>query len=269
MKVQASATMNGRIDNFDIDENQTWQISPISVFEVQNLTVLYNGKIALENIDCKFLKGTLTGVIGPNGAGKSTLFKAMLGLVEKKRGELIAQRNLRRQNVAYVEQRSAIDLTFPISVFEVVLLGTYPSVGLFHRAGKREKYKVIEALKKVQMLSFAQCQIGELSGGQLQRVFMARALAQEAEFLLLDEPFIGIDAASEGLIMDVLKQLQSEGKTIAIVHHDLHKVREYFSDIILMNRMLIAQGPVNDVFTTENIKLAYGDSMGDVFIKGV
>lgn len=239
---------------------------------VKNLSVAYQDKLALEDISLTIIPGKITGIIGPNGAGKSTLIKSIVGLIKKESGHVtLANQAIDhfRKQIAYVEQRSEIDLTFPIRVKEVVLLGTYPKLGLFKRPGKKEKAKVMECLKQVKMEEFADRQIGNLSGGQLQRVFIARALAQEAEIIFLDEPFVGIDMVSEKVIVDLLKELKAAGKTIIIVHHDLHRTREYFDQLIILNKYLVASGPVEEVFTTRLIQKAYGDSMGEIIIKGV
>ncbi|MGO2082614.1 metal ABC transporter ATP-binding protein [Vagococcus sp.] len=239
---------------------------------VNHLSVAYQNKLALEDVSLTIVPGKITGIIGPNGAGKSTLIKSIVGLIKKESGHVtLANQAIDhfRKQIAYVEQRSEIDLTFPIRVKEVVLLGTYPKLGLFKRPGKKEKTKVMECLKQVKMEEFADRQIGNLSGGQLQRVFIARALAQEAEIIFLDEPFVGIDMVSEKVIVDLLKELKAAGKTIIIVHHDLHRTREYFDQLIILNKYLVASGPVEEVFTTRLIQKAYGDSMGEIIIKGV
>lgn len=239
---------------------------------VENLEVHYQGKVALEDISLDIQPGKITGIIGPNGAGKSTLVKGLLGLVKSASGRAtVGKQNLldMRKTIAYVEQRSNSDLTFPITVEDVVLLGTYPGLGLFHRPGKKEKELVKECLEAVKMTEFHDRQIGELSGGQLQRVFIARALAQKADIIFLDEPFVGIDMVSEKVIVDILKVLKEKGKTIVIVHHDLAKVTTYFDELIILNRKLIASGPVTEIFTTEKIQEAYGSSLGDIRIKGV
>lgn len=239
---------------------------------IKNLSVAYQGKLALEQVNLSIQGGAITGIIGPNGAGKSTLIKGIMGLVKRESGEARLgdePLKLARKHIAYVEQRSEIDLTFPITVEEVVLLGTYPKIGLFHRPKKNEKDKVRESLEKVKMSEFSQRQIGELSGGQLQRVFIARALAQEADVIFLDEPFVGIDMISEKVIIDLLKELASDGKMIVIVHHDLHKVTDYFDDLVILNKKLISYGPVKETFTTKNIQKAYGNTMGEIIIKGV
>ncbi|WP_226799636.1 metal ABC transporter ATP-binding protein [Carnobacterium mobile] len=242
------------------------------MIDVKNLTVTYQDEPALSDVSLTIREQAITGVIGPNGAGKSTLLKGMMGLVKTESGVTTVDNqplNNVRKEVAYVEQRNTVDLTFPIKVEEAVLLGTFPKLGLFHRPKEREKQKVIESLKKVKMEEFRNRQIGELSGGQLQRVFIARALAQEADIIFLDEPFVGIDMNSEKVIIDLLKQLRDDGKTILVVHHDLSKVTTYFDDLVILNQSLISYGPIAESFTTSNIKAAYGDSMGDLMIKGV
>lgn len=239
---------------------------------VTDLSVSYQGKKAIEKVTLSIKPAAITGIIGPNGAGKSTLLKGMIGLVKTVNGgSTIGGVNIKeaRKHIAYVEQRSAIDLTFPITVEEVVLLGTYPKLGILKRPKKADKAKVQECLKLVKMEEFRKRQIGELSGGQLQRVFIARALAQDAAIIFLDEPFVGIDMTSEKVIIDLLKELKSIGKMIVIVHHDLHKVTEYFDELIIMNKQLVSYGPVRETFTTANIQQAYGNTMGDIIIKGV
>lgn len=239
---------------------------------VKQLTVSYQGQKALIDISLQIPAGKITGIIGPNGAGKSTFLKGMLGLLKADtRTVYLGEQSIdsQKKRIAYVEQRSALDLSFPINVLEVVLLGTYPKLGIMKRPKKQEKEQAMKALKTVQLEAFAKRQIGELSGGQLQRVFIARVLAQEADVIVLDEPFVGIDMTSEKVIMDILKQLKDAGKTIVIVHHDLHKVAHYFDDVIILKKELIAYGPVVTTFTNKNIQLAYGETMGDIIIKGV
>ncbi|MGX7200929.1 manganese ABC transporter ATP-binding protein [Enterococcus plantarum] len=239
---------------------------------IKQLTVSYQGQKALTDISLNIPAGKITGIIGPNGAGKSTFLKGLLGLLKTdSRTVAIGEQPLdtQKKRIAYVEQRSALDLSFPINVMEVVLLGTYPKLGLMKRPKKKEKEQALAALKTVQLEAFAKRQIGELSGGQLQRVFIARVLAQKADVIVLDEPFVGIDMTSEKVIMDILKQLKDAGKTILIVHHDLHKVAHYFDNVIILKKKLIASGPVATTFTNKNIQLAYGDTMGDIMIKGV
>ncbi|EIA21301.1 metal ABC transporter ATP-binding protein [Listeria fleischmannii] len=227
---------------------------------ISNLTVYYKEKRVLDRIHMAIQTGCITGIVGPNGAGKSTLLKAMLGLIKCESGEATlfdVPLHQIKQKIAYVPQRSEIDLTFPINVLEMVLLGTYPSLALTRKPKRREKEKALHALRQVDMESYQKKQIGELSGGQLQRIFMARALAQDAEIFLLDEPFVGIDATSEALIISLLKKLRDDGKTLLVVHHDFQKVADYFDEIILLNKQLITIGPVEEHFTDEMIKKAY------------
>lgn len=259
--------MNATTLSGDIQEELT--NNPI---DVTNITVAYQNKKVVESVSVSIEPGKITGIIGPNGAGKSTFLKAVIGLIKTESGEVnVAGQPLDaiRKKIAYVEQRSGIDLTFPINVDEVVLLGTFPKLGLFRRPKKEQKEKVMECLKQVKMEDFAKRQIGNLSGGQLQRVFIARALAQEADVIFLDEPFVGIDMISEKVIVDLLKKLRNQGKTIVIVHHDLHKTKEYFDNLIILNKKLIAEGSVKQTFIAENIQKAYGESMGEIIIKGV
>lgn len=228
--------------------------------DVNNLYVSYFGKCVVENVSFSFGSGRLVGIIGPNGAGKSTMMKALLGLIPKDRGEVyFGSKSLKhiQKKIAYVPQRSNIDWDFPIVVKDTVLLGTYPQLGLFRRPKQKHKDWAIKCLKKVGMEEFMNHQIGELSGGQQQRVFLARALAQRAEFFFLDEPFVGVDVSSEEVIINILKSLRDEGKTVFVVHHDLSKVENYFDDLILINKEIIGAGPVKTVFQPDKIEKAY------------
>lgn len=236
----------------------------MKTIRVEDLSVAYRGKIALQQVSLQLSAGKLTGIVGPNGAGKSTLMKGILQLIKTQSGRIFYGEeplSKQRQKIAYVEQRQDIDLSFPIDVFGVVLFGTYPHLKMFQRPGKKEKAFTLECLEKVGLTKFADRQISELSGGQLQRVFIARALAQQAEWILLDEPFAGIDATSEKIIIELLKKLRDEGKSIVIVHHDLHKVTDYFDEVILLNKGLIAAGPVDQTYTTKNMEKTYGDEI--------
>lgn len=227
---------------------------------VKRLTVSYDGNEVVQDVSFSFKSGNLIGIIGPNGAGKSTLLKAMLGLIPKDSGDIsIDHKSLNewRKKIAYVPQKSVIDWDFPITVRDTVLLGTYPKLGLFKIPLKNEKKLANDCLKKVGMQSFKERQISELSGGQQQRVFLARALAQNAEIFFLDEPFVGIDVASEQMIIDILHQLRDEGKTIFIVHHDLAKVEQLFDKLILLNKKLIGAGSVHDVMLRDKLSDAY------------
>lgn len=227
---------------------------------VKSLFVSYHGNEAVKNVSFSVEQGKLVGIIGPNGAGKSTLLKALLNLIPKDKGDVHIYGksfNEQRKSIAYVPQRSNIDWDFPITVLDTVLLGTYPNLGLFKRPKKKEKEWAFQCLEKVGMGDFSKRQIGELSGGQQQRVFLARALAQKSEIFFLDEPFVGIDVASEEMIITILKELKSSGKTILVVHHDLSKVSDYFEKLILLNKELIGYGDIDQVFRPETLSKAY------------
>lgn len=232
----------------------------IKALKVKDLNVSYDGNQVLKNIDLFIDTGRLVGIIGPNGAGKSTLIKAILGLIPIDKGtiELNGEpTKMMRKKIAYVPQRSNIDWDFPILVKDTVLLGTYPNLGLFHRPTKKDKDLAIECLVKVGMAEYANNQIGQLSGGQQQRVFVARALAQNAQYFFLDEPFVGIDVSSEEIIMNILRELRNEGKTVFVIHHDLTKVKGYFDDLIIINKELIGAGSVDLVFKPKLMEKAY------------
>ena len=234
---------------------------PTPALSVRGLTVAYPGHVALEDVTFEIPQGVLGGIVGPNGAGKSTLFKAALELVPRVSGEVYIfgePYRAARRRVAYVPQREEVDWDFPVTVWDVVLMGRYGRLGLFRRPRKEDFAAAESALERVGMTEYRRRQIGELSGGQRQRVFLARALAQEADLYLLDEPFAGVDAASERSILDVLRELRQEGKTILVVHHDLQTVREYFEWVVLLNRRVIAAGPVDVAFTPEHLAEAYG-----------
>lgn len=227
---------------------------------IQHLDVSFHNKQVLMDINLSVETGNLIGIIGPNGAGKSTLLKSILGLIPIDKGTIKIYGkpvNQMRKEIAYVPQRSDIDWDFPILVKDTVLLGTYPKLGLFSRPKQTDKDWAMECLRKVGMEAYANSQIGELSGGQQQRVFVARSLAQRAECFFFDEPFVGIDVTSEQIIIDILRQLRDEGKTVFLIHHDLMKVEDYFDELILINKSLITSGPVNLVFTNELMQAAY------------
>lgn len=229
---------------------------------IENLTVSYNGdQLVLDGLSLTLDKPGIVGIIGPNGAGKSTLLKAILGLIPYQ-GQVTVNGQTGtaiRQHVAYVEQKSQIDPSFPITVREAVSLGFYQKRGLFRSLNKADWIKVDKILAQLGLTDLAKRPISDLSGGQFQRMLMARCLVQEAELLLLDEPFVGIDTVSENLIMALLKELREAGKTILIVHHDLSKVRSYFDQLLLIKGHLIAFGETDQVSTPRNLNLAYGD----------
>ena len=192
-------------------------------------------------------------LVGPNGAGKSTLIKTILKFLKQITGEI----KINGKTLAYVPQRNSVDWDFPTTLFDVVEMGCYGRVGLFKRVSKEEKQKVLKAIEQVGMLDFKDRQISELSGGQQQRAFIARALVQEADIYLMDEPFQGVDSTTEKSIVDILKKLKSEGKTLIVVHHDLQTVPTYFETVTFINKNVIASGKIKEVFTQENIDMAY------------
>lgn len=231
-----------------------------SVISVKGLSVSYEQKRVLTNIYIEIEAGHIYGVIGPNGAGKSTLFKAMLGLVSMDSGRVRIEGDLiekKRKKVVYVPQKSDIDWSFPTTVFDVVLMGRYPYKKVFQRLNADDKAKALTALKEMGIEDLKDRQIGALSGGQQQRVFLARALCQEAEIFFLDEPFVGVDMTTEDKIIQILKRLAAEGKTLLVVHHDLSTVESYFDKVILLNQRLITYGDVLTTFTDENVTKTY------------
>lgn len=226
------------------------------LIEVSGLGVKYDDIVALKDVSLGIGGDQIVGILGPNGSGKSTLIKCIAGVLKPTSGSL--KLSIERKKVAYVPQRSSVDWDFPASVKDVVKQGRYPHLGLFGRYSKSDNSKVESALERMGLTELSRRQIGELSGGQAQRVFLARALAQEAELLLLDEPFQGVDAVSEAALMQVLKQFRQDGKTVLVVHHDLQTVQEYFDRVILLNQTLVASGETSEVFNAQNVKSAYG-----------
>lgn len=244
------------------------------IVEVHDLTVAYDNKPVLWNADFSIPKGKMVGIVGPNGAGKSTLLKSIMGLIPPASGFVkIYNKVLRdvRSKVAYVPQKESVDWDFPAKVLDVVEMGRYGKKNLFTRLTKNDRDIAIEALKKVKMLEFSERHISELSGGQQQRVFIARALAQEADIYFMDEPFSGVDMTSEKTIVELLMELQKEGKTIFVVHHDLQSAMAYFDWMILINKRIVASGPISEVFNSELLQKTYGgnlsllDKIGQVF----
>jgi manganese/zinc/iron transport system ATP- binding protein len=229
--------------------------------EVHDLTVAYHKRPALYGLDLIVPKGSLVGIIGPNGAGKSTLIKAIMNLLPISAGWVkVFGKSFRDSchRVGYVPQRESVDWDFPVSVMDVVLMGRYGRLRLAQRPTKEDREVARECLEKVKMLPFANRQIGNLSGGQQQRVFLARALAQESDLYLMDEPFVGVDAATEAAIITLLRELKAKGKTLLVVHHDLSSARDYFDMLILLNMRLVAFGPTSEVFTPEVLQTTYG-----------
>jgi manganese/zinc/iron transport system ATP- binding protein len=229
--------------------------------EVADLTVAYEDKPVLWDVDLAAPDGTLLAIVGPNGAGKTTLIKAILGLIEPAAGQVLIYGKPyeeQRRLVGYVPQRGSVDWDFPTSVLDVVMMGRYGHLGWLRRPGRREAELALEALDKVGMADYAGRQISQLSGGQQQRVFLARALVQDADVYFMDEPFQGVDATTERAIVALLKELSAANKTVVVVHHDLQTVPDYFDWVLLLNVRAIASGPVADVFTAENLRRAYG-----------
>lgn len=234
------------------------------VLEVHDLTVSYDRKPVLWDIDLSLPKGQLIGIIGPNGAGKSTLIKAVMGLIPNSSGYIkIFDDELDnvRNRISYVPQRESVDWDFPASVLDVVLMGRYGKLGLFRRPRKADKEVAMDSLRKVGMDAYAKRQISQLSGGQQQRVFLARALAQQADLYFMDEPFAGVDAATETAIITLLREMTQKGKTVVVVHHDLQSAPQYFDWVILLNMRLVANGPTEDTFTTELLRETYGGKL--------
>jgi manganese/zinc/iron transport system ATP- binding protein len=229
--------------------------------EVHDMTVAYHKKPVLWDIDLVVPEGKLVGIIGPNGAGKSTLLKAILELVPIASGRVeIYGKPYRqcRRLVGYVPQRESVDWDFPVSALDVVTMGRYRRLGWCRPVTRRHRQAAVECLAQVGMADYAHRQINQLSGGQQQRVFLARALAQEARLYFMDEPFAGVDATTERAIVEVLRRLKDEGRTVICVHHDLSTVPEYFDHVILLNTRVVAAGPVGLVFTRENLHRTYG-----------
>ena len=244
-----------------VDGAARHESDPLVPLAIRGMTVAYAGKPVVYDVDFVAPAGRMAALIGPNGAGKSSLLKAALGIVPSISGgvTLFGQPlSDARGRVAYVPQRAGVDWDFPATVLDVVVMGLYRQIGLLRFAGARDKAQALACLEQVGMAAFAGRQIGQLSGGQQQRVFLARALAQSADLLVLDEPFAGVDAATERAIVQVLRTLNAAGKTIVCVHHDLATVGDYFDYVLLMNVRKVAEGSVAQAFTPENLQQTYG-----------
>ncbi len=236
----------------------------MSAISVKGLSVSFDRKRVLTNIYLEIEAGKIYGVIGPNGAGKSTLFKAILDLLEVDSGTVKVEGKpieKMRKKVVYVPQKNDVDWQFPATVFDIIMMGRYPHKKVFQRLNKEDNEIAMQALEEVGMTAFKDRQIGELSGGQQQRVFIARALCQESDIYFLDEPFVGVDMTTEAKIIQILKRLAQEGKTLLVVHHDLATVKKYFDKVILLNQRMIAYGDTETVFNEENIARAYGGQL--------
>ncbi len=231
---------------------------------IHDLTVAYNRRPAIWDIDYTAPAGKLIAVVGPNGAGKSTLIKACLNLVPAVSGEVRFfghPYDTQRARVAYVPQRTSVDWDFPVSALDVVAMGLYDQIGWFRPVTQKYRRQARHALDRVGMADYAKRQISQLSGGQQQRVFLARALVQPAELYLMDEPFAGVDAATEKAIVSLLQEFRQSGRTALVVHHDLETVAEYFDEVLLLNMRLVAAGPIAETFTKENLRRTYGGKL--------
>jgi len=249
-----------------VNQTREWAL------EVEDLTVAYADKPVLWDIDLQVPPGVKMAIIGPNGAGKSTLVKATMGLVKPVAGEVRIfgrSREHAEGQIAYVPQRATLSWDFPTDVVDVVTMGTYGRLGWFRRCGIAERGEAMAALEQVGMTEFALRPIAALSGGQQQRVLLARALVQNAPIYILDEPFQGVDAPTERAIIEVLDDLADTGKTIVVVHHDLQTIPEYFDAVLLLNVRAIDSGPVEEVFTEENLRLTFGGRVGVLATSGV
>jgi manganese/zinc/iron transport system ATP- binding protein len=234
---------------------------PQFALHVEDLTVSYHNAPVLWDIDLDVPPGVMAAIVGPNGAGKSTLIKAALGLVRPVAGHVRffgLPYGQARRRIGYVPQRSTVDWDFPATALEVVTMGLYGQLGWLRRPGRAERDRAMHALAQVGMQDYARRQISALSGGQQQRVFIARALVQQADLYFLDEPMAGVDAVTERAIVDLLQGLRDAGKTVIVVHHDLQTVQRYFDWLVMLNVRVIAQGPVSQVYTPENLRRAYG-----------
>jgi manganese/iron transport system ATP-binding protein len=224
------------------------------ILEVSNLTVRYNGNYALDGVSFSVRAGERVAIVGPNGAGKSTLFKAMVGLIHPKEGTV----ETNGAEFGYVTQRSAVDWSFPVTVHDAVMMGRISKLGWLRWQRPRDRAIVRRCLDQVGMLEYASRQIGELSGGQQQRVFIARALAQEANIMLMDEPFSGVDAPSQEAILEILDRLHDQGVTMLVSTHDLNLAVERFDSLALLNGHLVAYGPPQQAVTPQTLAAAYG-----------
>jgi manganese/zinc/iron transport system ATP- binding protein len=228
---------------------------------LRNVTVSYDRKPAVRNVSVEIPSACRVAIVGPNGAGKSTVIKAIVGLVPLDSGEIrVHQQPIDRvrQRVAYVPQRGAVDWDFPVLVRDVVMMGRYGRIGWLRRPCRADREMAASALERMGMAELADRQIGQLSGGQQQRVFLARALAQEADVLLLDEPFVGVDASTEEAIFALLDAASAEGRTVVVVNHDLASVRRHFDLVLLLNGRVVAYGPPDEVIRPDILQRTYG-----------
>ncbi len=251
---QGAPTQEARAGNAAHDPAST-------ALEIDDLTVAYNSKPAIWDIDLRVPEGVLMAIIGPNGAGKSTLIKAALKLIPRAAGTVQFYGRPYEQVrglVGYVPQRGSVDWDFPTTVLDVVTMGLYGRLGWMRRPGQKEQAAAMHALEQVGMQNFAERQISQLSGGQQQRTFLARALVQDARIYLMDEPFAAVDAVTERTIITILRELRARGKTVVVVHHDLQTAADYFDWVTLLNVEVVASGPITETFTADNLRQTYG-----------
>ena len=236
----------------------------MALLEANGIFLSFRGVSALTDVSLAVGTGTIHAIVGPNGAGKSTLMNAVLDLTPKASGSVAVfgqPYRSQRNRVGYVPQRESVDWDFPVSALDVVTMGLYRRIGWCLPVRRRHRKRGLEALNRVGLADFAHRQIRQLSGGQQQRVFLARALVQDADVYLMDEPFAGVDAATERAIVAILRELRAAGKTTLAVHHDLQTVQEYFDEVVLINMRLVASGPVREVFTRDNLRKTYGGKL--------
>lgn len=235
--------------------------NPVVALSVDDLTVAYHRKPVIWDVALELPAGSLIGVVGPNGAGKSTLLKAVMNLVPRASGRVKVfgeSYRVNRHRVGYVPQRESVDWDFPVDALEVVTMGLYSQIGWCLPVRRKHREAGMEALRRVGIADLAHRQISQLSGGQQQRTFLARALVQDADLYLMDEPFAAVDAATEKAIVELLRELKARGKTVVVIHHDLQTVPEYFDYAVLLNMRVVAHGPIDTVFTSENLQKTYG-----------
>jgi manganese/zinc/iron transport system ATP- binding protein len=236
----------------------------MNVLHVEDLSVAYRKNTVLNDVSFSIEHGSLTSIVGPNGAGKSTLIKTVLGLHPRLAGSISffgSSLNQVKARVGYVPQRGSVDWDFPTNALDAVMMGMYGQIGWLRWPNKSHRQKALEALEQVGMAAYAKRQISELSGGQQQRVFLARALIQKADLYFMDEPLAGVDASTERAIMEILRQLKINGKTVLVVHHDLQTVKDYFDHVLFLNRTVVAHGKTDSIFTGRNIEKTYGGTI--------